>query len=201
MSLFPPRVRLARASRRTVPRYIAILAFLIPACGIPIAVITSIASMAGQDCSSIYVDSRYEGIRYVDYSYNFNRITPNGVQVDDSGTNIDLGLLDKMTDELSECLTRVTGTQVKIRGCGFRVKIAPDAVYKDCAGGEVFACHIKDATCGCAGVNQWPSTMVIATIAGFKHELIHIVTHKDHIEGKKDDPVFGCQPLAPGGVL
>lgn len=164
---------------------LCLVLFATPSC-------TLIAMAFGAECLDYYRDERYAGYNYTSYTIRANEKTHDGIRVDRSGFEIDFDRIDQLTLELEACL------QQSIKRCGFRVKIAPDSKYHACSQRELFPCRdpnfrpgcLEEACpCGCTGVNQYPSTVVVTpNLAAYKHELIHTVTHRDH-----GDPVFNCE--------
>ena len=49
-----------------------------------------------------------------DYKINADKITDGGIEVDDSGQDIDLSLIDKLTEEVEQCLLEQFGEKLKI---------------------------------------------------------------------------------------
>jgi hypothetical protein len=160
-----------------------------------------VALLSEFTCDNKYVDPGRANMRYTSYIYKTTLKTQSGIQVDLSGQEVDLAKIDIMVSDLENCL------HISISRCGFRVKIAPDWKFQECAGGQTFPC--KDPTfpagceslpcsCGCYGVVEYPSTVVTTPdLKSFKHELIHVVTHTTHKDGEKSlanlAPVFKCQ--------
>ena len=143
-------------------------------------------------CPDLYTDPRTEHTYVTEYSIYPTEQTPQGIKVDPTKQNIDLVKIDTLTQELEECL------KVSIRRCGFTVKVPDDWKYYQCSDRELFPCKDPsfqygcaklDCPCGCTGVVQYPSVAVVTpNLSALKHELIHIVTHRNH-----EDPVFLCQ--------
>ncbi len=135
------------------------------------------------DCRNAYVDPENEHNNATDYDVSPNRRTPDGIDVDTSGKEIDLAEVDRLTSYLEDC------ANIKIKRCGVTVKIAPDSHWQECAGRELFPCTTselaQDCTelscpCGCAGTVQYPATAVVTpNLAAYVHELIHIVFRAD----------------------
>lgn len=121
----------------------------------------------------------YESAKFTDYAIGKTVKTQSGVMVDTSGQEVDLAKVDQLTAEFEAC------TGKKVERSAFILKIAPDWRYEECAARQLFPCKIpsfekgcEDQTCpcGCAGILQWPSTVISTpNLAPFKHELVHLV--------------------------
>ena len=129
-------------------------------------------------CSSnYYADSRYENYPFTSYVVRPKKTSPRGIRVDTSGADINLQYLDDQTAILEKCLN------ITINSCAVTVKIASDFTQEP--SGQWFPCAVPGGK-KCAGVNQYPNILVLPpNLRAFRHELIHLVTHKEH-----GDPVF-----------
>lgn len=121
------------------------------------------------------------------YEVNANTTTPNGIEIDTSGFNLDLDAIDHATNDLEICL------KLSIDNNGFNIKVAPDwFVPTEKPDAQAFPCDLPSSQCGnkpvcvCYGVVQPLRTVVITpNLAAYRHELIHLVTNTGH-----DNPQF-----------
>jgi hypothetical protein len=124
-----------------------------------------------------YADKRLENFKFTAYKFSANQKTPSGINIDTSGVDVDLVYIDEQTRALEECLG------IEIKRCAVQVKIAPD--WQADPSGQWFPCKAVPSGM-CAGINQYPSLIVVPpSAAAYRHELIHLVTRKDH-----GDPVY-----------
>jgi len=174
---------------------------LLVLCTLPGCAVLAFASQF--DCANEYVDPVRANIHYTNYIMGSFIKTPKGIKVDTSGQTVDLNRIDQLTDSVEACL-QAQGAIKSINRCGIRVKIAPD--WSTCPGGQSFPCKDPNFTpgcekiacsCGCYGVVEYPSTMVVPPgLAAYPHELVHDVTKTTHTDGETDlgkmAPVFRC---------
>ena len=167
-------------------------------------------------CANAYTDAAYDPAagapKYTAYQISSTKKTAGGIAVDGSGfeTAAILALIDRKTAEVETCL-RGKRPALRIRRCGFTVKIATDWGYavsggivphalatpEQAAAQQVFPCQVGPSNL-CYGINQFPSTIVVPPdLAAYKHELIHAVLHLRHNPAVSDanlDPAFlTCQ--------
>lgn len=139
-----------------------------------------IAFFSQFDCENEYKLTELEGINPINIKINKFDKTNSGIRVDKSGLDVDLNKIDELTDQLESCLG------IKIKRCGFRVKIHPKSTYYESISRELFECKLpsfpkdcekEDPPCGCSGISLYPNTLVTTkSLGSYKHELIHIVT-------------------------
>lgn len=135
------------------------------------------------DCSNTYIDRSREHDAYTNYPLGTLEKTPGGISVDRSGFAVDFNRVDKLKDDLEKCL------DTPIKSCGLRVKIAPDWVERNHE--QYFPCAVgfkNPAENFCYGINQWGRVVVVTPdLAALKHEWIHFVTHKNHLDPASAD--------------
>lgn len=114
-------------------------------------------------------NNNYQNI--TDYEITINSLTPNGINVDDSGFFVDLNELDRQVDEMEICvqnafadgidLETAQAQDCRMEGWNYRtdffgisvkrecliVKIALDWYTSRCSGQQVFPCDINPQVC------------------------------------------------------
>lgn len=137
-------------------------------------------SVAKSWCENYYTDPRYEQTRYpVHFEYDPDATTPMGINVDANGLPVDLLRIDMLVDEFENCYGK------PVKRCGIRITIEPPLVTEPSEG---FYCGLGD-TGICTGLYQYPALIIVTpNLAALKHELVHLVAHRDH-----GDPMFRCE--------
>lgn len=118
-------------------------------------------------CENAYVGQAWDHNEAVSYVFRQNATTPLGVVVDTSGFPVDLQRVDAILTDVGQCLG------VKVRHCGLRLKVAPNALDFD--GRLAFPCGDGLA---CEGAILYPATIVVPPDLnenGLRHEAVHIL--------------------------
>lgn len=79
-------------------------------------------------------------LNVTEYDVRANDITPDGIDVDNSGYEVDLNEIDRIVNEFEECYGIV------YKSC-LTIKVAPDWYVSPCSGQQLFPCDIDEALC------------------------------------------------------
>lgn len=143
---------------------------------------------------------RTNSVNITDYDVNMDVVSEEGIYVDRSDIEVDLGELDRLTREVEECLGKT------INYWCLAVKIAPDSYVSECTGTELFPCDFpenrcdkirppgEDCPCNCTGVTQDGNIIVVTpNLGAYKHELIHIVAGLTDYELANRPDISACE--------
>ena len=122
------------------------------------------------------------------YNVNINKVSPDGIQVDDERNELNLLELDRQTNALEKCLG------ITIYRTFFKVKVAPDWYISKCSGQQLFPCDddghgcedkdlpiTEECPCNCRARIQNNNIIVVTpNLLLYRAELARMVTKRNN---------------------
>jgi hypothetical protein len=137
-------------------------------------------------------------LNITDYTFRTNRISTQGISVDDRNFELNLDHLDNKVSELESCLSLSID-----RSC-FKVLVPTDTYISSCSGQTLFPCAVppqlcedkdlvvtEECPCNCQGAIQDDYIIVtVPSMITFKLELTRLISNVNN--PYKDPNMKGC---------
>lgn len=151
---------------------------------------------------------------YTEFAYTPNRISPNGIDVDDPKAELDLNKLDTITNKVATCLQQfkdkpLTEDEKKLAECTgtfdpvikpcFGVKV-PDW-HLSCSGEQVFKCDVPEASCTVKGFKSDPKCPCSCRAIVQWDQLIVTTPNMKIYAGQLSTLLTGCTNTWTGRLL